>query len=106
MVAVAGGDDVPCVPYATFGSQALSDYVVQGLSTRRACLLAHHGLVATGQSLAGALKLAVEVEELATQFWRILQINPNPPLLPKDEMARVLDKFKSYGSNAQNTAKT
>jgi L-fuculose-phosphate aldolase len=96
MVAVAGGTDIRCAPYATFGTQALSDHAVSALAGRRACLLAHHGMIATGPSLADALALAVEVEHLAEVYWRALQIG-DPALLSDAEMAVVLDKFRTYG---------
>ena len=53
MIAIAGGSDIRCAPYATFGTQALSDHAVAALAGRRACLLAHHGMIATAPSLAG-----------------------------------------------------
>ncbi|WP_404383221.1 class II aldolase/adducin family protein [Caenispirillum salinarum] len=97
MVAAAGGHDVRCAPYATFGTQVLSDHALEALDGRRACLLAHHGMIVTGETWQKALKLAVELEELAEQYWRILQVEPNPPLLDAAEMDRVLEKFKTYG---------
>jgi len=96
MVARAGGRDVRCAPYATFGTQALSDHAVRALEDRRACLLAHHGMIAVGPSLEAALELAIEVETLAEMYWRALQIG-EPALLSDAEMAVVLDKFRSYG---------
>jgi L-fuculose-phosphate aldolase len=96
MVAMAGGDNIPCAPYATFGSQELSDATVTALEGRRACLMSHHGMVAFAQALPAALALAVEVETLAAMYWRALQIAP-PKVLPRDEMARVLAKFATYG---------
>ena len=96
MIAVAGGVDIRCAPYATFGTQALSDHVVRALAGRHACLLAHHGMIATGSSLAGALALAVEVETLAEMYWRALQVG-EPAVLPDDEMRVVLAKFATYG---------
>jgi len=96
MIAVAGGDDIRCAPYATFGTQALSDRVVAALAGRRACLLAHHGMIATGPSLASALALAVEVETLAEMYWRALQVG-EPTTLSDDEMRVVLEKFATYG---------
>jgi L-fuculose-phosphate aldolase len=96
MVAVAGGNDIRCAPYATFGTQALSDGVVEALRDRKACLLANHGMVATGADLDGALALAVEVEALCEQYWRALQIG-EPNLLSAEEMSVVLEKFKTYG---------
>lgn len=99
MVAVAGGDDIRCAPYGTFGTQALSDHAVRALEGRKACLLANHGMIAVGESLEKALALAVEVETLAAQYWRALQIG-EPKLLDKAEMKRVLQKFQTYGHAA------
>jgi L-fuculose-phosphate aldolase len=96
MVAVAGGNDIRCAPYATFGTQALSDAALSALDGRRACLLANHGMIAVGATLADALALAVEVEALAEQYWRALQIG-EPTLLSEAEMAVVLAKFRTYG---------
>ncbi len=88
MVAVAGGNDIRCAPYATFGTQALSDRAVAALDGRRACLLANHGMIAVGTSLATALALAVEVETLAEMYWRALQLG-EPILLSDAEMETV-----------------
>lgn len=96
MVAVAGGADIRCAPYATFGTAALSRHAREALEGRKACLLAHHGMIVLGESLKDALRLAVEVETLAAMYWRALQIG-KPALLSKAEMARVLKKFESYG---------
>jgi L-fuculose-phosphate aldolase len=100
MVAAGGGDDIPLVPYATFGTPELAQHVAEGLRTRKACLLAHHGQVAMGTSLEGALELAHEVEILAEQYWKVMLLG-RPKILPQAEMARVLEKFKSYGRAAQ-----
>ena len=96
MVAVAGGADIRCAPYATFGTQELSDHALAALAGRNACLLANHGMIALGASLSHALALAVEVETLAEMYWRALQIG-EPILLSGAEMAIVLDKFATYG---------
>ncbi|SBW03889.1 L-fuculose-1-phosphate aldolase [uncultured Alphaproteobacteria bacterium] len=96
MIAVAGGKTIRCADYATFGSQELSDAAVAALEGRRACLLANHGMIATGANLDAALKLAQEVEELAEQYWRVLQLG-EPILIDDAEMDRVLEKFRSYG---------
>jgi L-fuculose-phosphate aldolase len=96
MVAVAGGSTIPCAPYATFGTQELSDCTVAALAERKACLMSHHGMVAFSDALPAALALAVEVETLAAMYWRALQIGP-PSVIPEDEMARVLARFASYG---------
>jgi len=96
MVACAGGGDIRCAPYATFGSQELSDHAVAALGDRRACLLAQHGMIAIGDALAAALALAVEVEALARMYCQVLQIG-EPRLLTEAEMKLVLEQFKTYG---------
>ncbi len=96
MVAVAGGADIRLAPYATFGTPELAEAVVAALEGRKAALLAHHGQVACGSDLAAALDLAREVETLAGQYVRTLQIGGGP-LLDEAEMARVLEKFRGYG---------
>src|SRR5262249_50873702 len=95
-IAVAGGSNIRCAPYATFGTQELSDRALGALDGRRACLLANHGMIAVGPNLADALALAIEVEALAEQYWRALQIG-EPSLLSEAEMAVVLEKFRTYG---------
>ena len=98
MIAVAGGCDIRCAPYATFGTQELSERALAAIEGRRACLLANHGLVVIETTLKRALALAVEVETLCEQYWRTLQV-ARPCLLSSDEMATVLKKFQSYGRN-------
>jgi L-fuculose-phosphate aldolase len=95
MVAVAGGDSIRCGPYATFGTAALADQALAALDGRRACLLANHGMVALGPTPGDALALAVEVETLAEQYWRSLQVG-QPALLSADEMADALAAFRDY----------
>ena len=97
MVAAAGGRDIRCARYATFGTQELSDAVVNALEGRRACLLSHHGLIACGPSLDRALTLAIEIENLARTYLAARSIG-EPPLLDDAEMARVLERFQSYGN--------
>ena len=95
-VAFAGGADIRCAPYATFGTQELSDHAVAALDGRKACLLANHGVLALGDSLEGALGLAEKVENLARVYWQALQVG-EPVLLDEVEMARVVEKFLTYG---------
>jgi len=102
MVAKAGGKDIRCAPYATYGTQELSDHVLKALDDRLACLMANHGMIAIGRDLENAVTLAIEVEELAEGYWRALQIG-QPVLLDDAEMDKVLEKFKSYGANAQGS---
>lgn len=96
MVAAAGGNSIRCAPYATFGSQALSDHAIEALRDRQACLLAHHGVIALGRDLARALWLANEVEVLAKQYLLACQLG-EPPLLSDAQMEEVIEKFKGYG---------
>ena len=96
MVAAAGGRDIRCAPYATFGTQALSDAALTALAGRSACLLAQHGMIACGPDLKKALALAIEVEVLAKMYWHALQLG-EPPHLDDAEMQTVLEKFKAYG---------
>ncbi len=96
MIARFGGDTVRCAPYATFGTQALSDHALAALHGRQACLLGHHGMLVFGRDLEQALDLAVELESLCEQYWRACQI-AEPAVLSGAEMAVVLEKFKSYG---------
>lgn len=95
MVAVAGGVDIRCAPYATFGTKKLAAHAVAALAGRSACLLANHGLIACGAALDDALELAVEVETLARQYLLALSAG-KPRILPPVEMARVLKKFTTY----------
>jgi len=96
MVARFGGADVRCAAYATFGGQELSDSIITALDQRCACLMAHHGMVVFGRDCDHALALAVELETLCEQYWRVLQLGA-PRLLSAAEMTRVLAKFASYG---------
>jgi L-fuculose-phosphate aldolase len=96
MVAAAGGDSIRCAPYATFGTEELSANAVEALKDRKACLLAHHGMIALGPDLAGAMWLAVEVETLARQYVNCLQLG-EPPLLSSEEIRNVADRMENYG---------
>ncbi len=100
MVAVAGGDSVPLVPYFTFGTEALSQAVGAALQDRLACLLANHGLVAAGTTVAHAMKVLQEVESLCQIYLQALAVG-EPVLLSALDMATVLEKFRSYGRAAR-----
>lgn len=97
MVAVAGGDSIRCAPYATFGTQALSDHALAALEDRKACLLANHGLIATGATPQKALALAIEVETICGMYLRARAV-AEPTRLSDDEVARVLELFRTYGT--------
>ena len=96
MVAIAGGPDIRCAPYHTYGTQELSDAAVAALADRKACLLANHGVIAVGVDLPAALALAGEVENLAAQYCAALCIG-EVRILDPIEMHRVVEKFRSYG---------
>jgi L-fuculose-phosphate aldolase len=101
MVALAGGNDIPIVPYATFGTEQLAHHVATGLAARTACLMANHGQIALGTTLKAALELAFEVEQLAGLYIKVLSLGP-PVILPDKEMALMVEKFRAYGENAQS----
>lgn len=94
MVALCGGPDVRCAPYATFGTQELSDHALAALQDRKACLLSNHGVVACGAHLTEALTLAQEVEHLARIYLLGRQLG-EPPHLSQLEMLRVAEKFRT-----------
>jgi L-fuculose-phosphate aldolase len=96
MVAVAGGRDIRCAPYHTFGTQELSDAALAALQDRKACLLANHGVIATGADLRAAVALAGEVENLARQYCAALCLG-RVPVLDDAEMDRVVERFRTYG---------
>jgi L-fuculose-phosphate aldolase len=96
MVAAAGGPDIRCAPYHTYGTPELSDAALQALEGRKACLLAHHGLLAFERDLERAMWLAREVETLAQQTVMAMQLG-GPRWLPEEEIAIVVEKFKRYG---------
>ena len=103
MVAVAGGDEIRCASYATFGTKELSDNVVSALGQRTACLLARHGMVTLGKDLESALRVAVEVETLARMYLQALQVG-EPPLLSAEQMQAVHAQFRGlhYGQADQS----
>jgi len=100
MIAAAGGPSIRVARYATYGTAELSRHALAALEGRNACLLANHGVIATGPGLERALWLAGEVETLAKQYVLALSLG-TPAVLPDDEIARVVEKFKSYGPRAK-----
>ena len=95
MVAVAGGEDLKCTKYATFGTKELSRNILKALKNRSACLIANHGQVAFGNSLEKTFELAQEIENICHQYINALRIGI-PKILSKKEMKIVLEKFKNY----------
>ena len=104
MVAAAGGPDIRVAPYATYGTEELSDLALKAMEGRTCCLLRNHGVIATGADVRRALWLAVEIETLARQYYLSLALD-NAQILPDAEITRVIEKFKNYGPR-QKPAKT
>jgi L-fuculose-phosphate aldolase len=105
MVVLAGADEIPCAEYATFGSAELALHAVSSLRGGSACLLANHGMVALGSNLAGALRLAAEVETLASQYWHASQLG-QPQVLPGEELRKVRARFAEYGQTKSKTKRS
>lgn len=96
MLAVFGGPTIRCAPYEIYGSPQLSDVAVKALEGRKACLLAHHGMIAVGSSIEQAFWLAGELEALARQYHGCLQLG-EPPLLTDQQIQDVIAKNNGYG---------
>ena len=95
MVALAGGEDIKCANYATFGTKELSNNVIKALENRKACLMSNHGQVAFGNNLEEAFELALEIENICHQYVIALKIG-DPKILSFEEMKKVLEKAKNY----------
>lgn len=100
MVALAGGNNIRCAPYAVFGSQALSDHAIKALENRKACLLANHGMLCLDKDLEKVYSLAIEVENLAQIYMQVLQTG-EPIILNDKEMSAVQEKFAGYQKQNQ-----
>ena len=105
MIVLAGSDEIPCADYATFGTAELAASVVRALGRGRACLMANHGMVALGDSLAAALRLAANVETLAAQYWHAASIG-TPHVLDGTELRKVRDRFAEYGQSRSRTRRS
>ena len=95
MVALAGGNDIKCANYATFGTRNLSNNILKVLKNRSACLLANHGQISTASNLDSAFELAQEVENLSLQYINALRLG-KPRILSNKEIKIVLGKMKNY----------
>ena len=95
MVAMAGGHDIKCAKYATFGTRKLSKNILNALKNRKACLIANHGQIAFEQNLSKAFELAQEVENISLQYITSLKLG-KPKILSLKEMKKVLSKAKNY----------
>ncbi|KZM48658.1 class II aldolase/adducin family protein [Labrenzia sp. OB1] len=96
MIAAFGSTNVRCAGYATFGTEELSKLAIEAIQDRTACLLANHGMIAVGESLAKAMWRAVELETIARQYYLSLQIG-GPVLLSQEAIADTLNSFSGYG---------
>jgi L-fuculose-phosphate aldolase len=99
MIGVTGGTSLRVSEYAEFGTQALSDTMLEALKDRTACLLANHGQIVFGPNLDKALWLAGEIETLCQQYWAAT-LAGKPVLLSDEQMKTVLARFKTYGKQA------
>ncbi len=95
MIALAGGNDIKCAKYATYGTRELSRNIIKALKNRKACLISNHGQIAFDENLSKAFELAQEVENLSLQYITSLKIG-KPKILSKNEMNKVLNKAKNY----------
>ena len=95
MVAMAGGHDIKCAKYATFGTRELSKNILKALKGRKACLISNHGQIAFEESLSKAFELAEEVENISLQYITSLKLG-KPKILSINEMKKVLSKAKNY----------
>ena len=95
MIALAGGEDIKCAEYATFGTDELSRNIIEALENRSACLMSNHGQVAFGKNLDQAFELAQEIENICHQYTIALKLG-KPKILSFEEMKKVLEKAKDY----------
>ena len=95
MIAMAGGIDIKCAKYATYGTRELSKNILKALKNRSACLIGNHGQIAFSENLSKAFELAEEVENLSNQYIKALKIG-KPKILSLKEMNKVLSKAKNY----------
>ena len=95
MIALAGGDSIKCAKYATFGTQELSNNIIDALENRKACLMSNHGQVAFGENLESAFELAEELENICHQYINTIKLG-EPKILSSSEMDVILEKVKNY----------
>ena len=103
MIAAFGGTDVRVADYATYGTKELSINALKALEGRSACLLANHGAIATGRSLADAMWRAIELETIAHQYINSLLIG-GPVILTETQIEEVGRKgfASTYGSHGRS----
>lgn len=100
MIAVFGGPTISCTPYVPFGTQALSDLIIEHLGERHGVLLGNHGMVATGDTLDHAMWRAAELETLAKMYF-LASTGRQPVVLSEKEVAHAVAQFDDYGMAAK-----
>ena len=102
IVGLAGGNNIRCAKYATFGTQELSDNALIAIKDRLACLLGHHGMICLGKTLKQALMLGCEVEAMSKMYIKALSIG-NTDILSEEEMVKVVKQMErmSYGKGPE-----
>ena len=95
IIALAGGDDIKCSEYATFGTKELSQNIIRALEKRKGCLMSNHGQITFGQNLKQAFELAEEIENICHQYINAIKLG-EPKILSFAEMQKILEKIKNY----------
>lgn len=89
------GEGVECARYALPGTEELAKNVVEGLGKNNAVLMANHGAVCVGESLAGAFKVA-EVLEKAAKTIIYATIIGTPKTIPHDDCLAMQDFARNH----------
>ena len=100
MIAAFGGPVIECVRYAPYGTKELSDLALAGLGPRHAVLLGNHGAIVVGPDLETAMARALQLEQLARLYYLAICVG-RPAILADEEIARIVERFKSYGGGAE-----
>lgn len=95
-IAIAGGKNVRCSKYASFGTPELAEVAFDAMEDRYACFLANHGLIAGSYSVEQAFSIAEEVERQAEVYVRAKSLGKTK-LLTDKEVNLMLEKFATYG---------
>ncbi len=96
MIGAANSREIPLAPYVTFGTEALAEVAVRFCGGSKAVLLANHGLVTYGGSLADAFELAVTLEYVAQLQYRA-RCAGSPNVLDDEQVDAAIERFRSYG---------
>lgn len=96
MIAAFGGNDVPLVDYALYGSDALADGLAEAMTERHGCLIANHGATVLGETIERAKWRLLELETLARTYL-LSSMGGAAHILSDDEMGEVAESFKNYG---------